>query len=81
MQRGANPPNACWSNPCQNDGTCHNEGPNYRCECPEGFEGVHCENVVVAGTKYLFVHTAKGSFLSLYSKIQLHRMGPENCVT
>lgn len=38
----------CNSTPCQNSGTCveDNQG-NYRCYCPNGFNGMLCENEVV----------------------------------
>lgn len=34
--------------PCQNGGTCLNEGPvGYRCYCSEGFTGENCEQVFI----------------------------------
>ena len=37
--------NPCEPNPCQHDGTCHNNGDGtYRCDCVEGFDGIHCEH-------------------------------------
>ena len=35
----------CHPNPCQNGGTCHDfdAGRNYKCICPVGFEGSHCQ--------------------------------------
>uniref|UniRef100_A0A8C5PPG5 Uncharacterized protein n=1 Tax=Leptobrachium leishanense TaxID=445787 RepID=A0A8C5PPG5_9ANUR len=31
------------SNPCLNGGTCTDTGPEYRCECPVGFNGPDCQ--------------------------------------
>lgn len=36
--------NACHSYPCENGGSCiENGNSNYTCQCPEGYEGTHCE--------------------------------------
>lgn len=35
--------NECDSNPCQNEGTCHNENNKYRCTCLPGWKGTNCE--------------------------------------
>uniref|UniRef100_A0A3B3QIX4 Slit homolog 2 (Drosophila) n=1 Tax=Paramormyrops kingsleyae TaxID=1676925 RepID=A0A3B3QIX4_9TELE len=36
--------NPCLSNPCKNDGTCHNDPVDfYRCTCPYGFKGQDCD--------------------------------------
>ena len=32
----------CEPNPCENGGTCIDEIFNYRCECPDEFEGENC---------------------------------------
>lgn len=34
----------CDSSPCQNDGTCSNNGQLFACTCLAGFEGLLCEN-------------------------------------
>ena len=36
---------SCHPNPCQNSGTCHefDSGRNYKCICPVGFDGSHCQ--------------------------------------
>jgi hypothetical protein len=36
---------ACYSNPCQNDGVCHNGVDSYVCECAAGTAGTNCEDV------------------------------------
>ncbi|XP_068232681.1 neural-cadherin-like isoform X1 [Palaemon carinicauda] len=33
----------CFSSPCRNGGTCHNQQPSYSCQCPTGFVGTNCE--------------------------------------
>ncbi|XP_074046823.1 sushi, nidogen and EGF-like domain-containing protein 1 isoform X1 [Macrotis lagotis] len=35
-------PNACLSNPCQNEGTCLEMDQGYICECPDGYTGSNC---------------------------------------
>ncbi|TNM93378.1 hypothetical protein fugu_001554 [Takifugu bimaculatus] len=34
----------CLSSPCSNGGTCEEIDNGYRCQCPEGFEGIHCDD-------------------------------------
>ncbi|KAH9489124.1 hypothetical protein Btru_057137 [Bulinus truncatus] len=34
----------CWSNPCQNSGTCRDGYKNYTCQCPANYNGSMCEN-------------------------------------
>ncbi len=36
-------PSACQPNPCQNGGTCSEQGTGYVCMCPDGFSGASCE--------------------------------------
>ncbi|XP_078664585.1 uncharacterized protein LOC144907419 isoform X1 [Branchiostoma floridae x Branchiostoma belcheri] len=33
----------CDPDPCENGGACHGTEETYSCECPDGFEGQHCE--------------------------------------
>ena len=35
---------ACDSSPCQNGATCVNSGDRYTCSCPDGWDGMNCEN-------------------------------------
>ena len=32
----------CESSPCENGGTCTNNGDSFSCECAKGFEGNTC---------------------------------------
>lgn len=32
----------CTIEPCENNGTCHNNNGSYQCECMNGFQGHHC---------------------------------------
>ena len=34
----------CQSEPCQNNGTCHDLVNDYRCDCVAGFNGTNCDN-------------------------------------
>eukprot|EP00066_Takifugu_rubripes_P015549 XP_011604815.1 PREDICTED: neurogenic locus protein delta-like [Takifugu rubripes] len=34
----------CLSSPCSNGGTCEEIDNGYRCQCPKGFEGIHCDD-------------------------------------
>ncbi|KAL4237629.1 hypothetical protein ACF0H5_002343 [Mactra antiquata] len=35
--------NHCESNPCENGATCvYNETTGFKCECPDGWSGIHC---------------------------------------
>ena len=34
----------CQSRPCQNGGTCSQDGDSYNCVCTSNFEGKHCEH-------------------------------------
>ena len=34
---------ACFSNPCQNNGVCSGNLSSYSCRCPNGFKGQNCE--------------------------------------
>lgn len=35
--------NECASNPCHNNGTCHDRANSYTCSCKAGYTGVNCE--------------------------------------
>ena len=34
----------CWSNPCQNFGTCVVVGDHYKCICDQFHSGANCQN-------------------------------------
>ena len=34
---------ACWSNPCENGGTCVEYVDSYNCTCPANWIGSHCK--------------------------------------
>ncbi|XP_038050781.1 sushi, von Willebrand factor type A, EGF and pentraxin domain-containing protein 1-like [Patiria miniata] len=36
--------NECASSPCDHQATCVDLIDGYRCDCPPGYEGVHCQN-------------------------------------
>ena len=38
-------PSHCLSNPCPAYSTCQGEFDSYKCLCPPGFVGKHCENI------------------------------------
>ena len=43
----------CNPNPCQNGGTCNQQGQAYTCSCPSGYTGTNCETDIdecTAGT-------------------------------
>ncbi|CAF4678857.1 unnamed protein product, partial [Rotaria magnacalcarata] len=33
----------CVSNPCMNNGTCHNYNGGFHCQCPTDYYGKRCE--------------------------------------
>jgi hypothetical protein len=35
--------NLCADNPCKNGAVCESQSDRYNCNCPVGYEGVHCE--------------------------------------
>lgn len=35
--------NLCFSNPCLNGGQCAHQEGGFVCQCPAGFEGLHCQ--------------------------------------
>ncbi|CAF4301559.1 unnamed protein product, partial [Rotaria magnacalcarata] len=38
--------NACTSAPCLNNGTCITLTTRYQCQCPSGFQGINCEQII-----------------------------------
>ena len=36
----------CLPNPCKNGATCLETGESYQCECPEHYNGAHCEGEI-----------------------------------
>ncbi|XP_066269384.1 alpha-tectorin-like [Branchiostoma lanceolatum] len=56
----------CEPNPCKNNGTCLEFGNAYTCQCPEGYEGDHCEKLTAcirtsAGLDLVFLLDGSGS--------------------
>ncbi|XP_072336405.1 cadherin EGF LAG seven-pass G-type receptor 2 isoform X1 [Scyliorhinus torazame] len=45
--------NFCDSNTCENGGTCVNRWETFSCECPLGFGGKNCEQVMVSPQRFL----------------------------
>lgn len=41
--------NPCLSSPCDNGGTCQEDGDSYKCFCADGFNGTNCEDFVGDG--------------------------------
>ena len=37
----------CVSNPCQNQGTCHDGVNTYSCTCTEGYTGTACDKGII----------------------------------
>ena len=35
---------ACNPNPCENDGTCKEDGETFKCTCTSAFEGTTCQS-------------------------------------
>ena len=54
----------CWSNPCQNGGSCTDVINGYSCSCAAGYSGLHCET--------------GQSFRSSFSD-QVHRLNNASC--
>ncbi|XP_035660176.1 transmembrane matrix receptor MUP-4-like [Branchiostoma floridae] len=55
----------CEPNPCKNNGTCQEFGSAYTCQCPDGYEGDHCEKLSVcirtsAGLDLVFLLDGSG---------------------
>ena len=56
----------CDSSPCENGGTCTNNGDSFSCECAKGFEGETC-----SGTKINpKITTALPMFNLVFRRIQ-----------
>lgn len=55
----------CRNNPCTNGGTCTAFTDYYRCHCPVGFKGFHCEGEDIIHNEYT-AYTENSIFIKPY---------------
>lgn len=64
--------NPCLDNNCQHGSICVDLPDSYRCECPEGFQGQHCETIVTESTSQrISPSSAPTTFIPLTSVLAL----------
>ena len=55
----------CHPNPCQNGGTCRAHRVGYKCTCPVGYSGGHCQGIFTTFSSSFSCE--RFEILSLYS--------------
>lgn len=57
----------CYSNPCNNGGTCESLMDSYECACPSGYTGVNCEMGRCTSVKWVGAQVQNVQILSIGS--------------